>query len=362
MKRWNLMSQILVGAWAMLVMTLAYAGTPLWTFEPRTATTVNVPANGTVTIKYLVTNQSRTSHTLVMSAIPGITQVKTAGNCPSPFSLAYQKFCILTLQVNGSSISGNVVGGPVVCQQGNPLQCYQPSLANSLNITKNKAANHTVGGNITGLTGTVTLLNNGTNATPISTDGTFTFSTSIAEGNTYAVTVGTQPTGQTCTVANGSNTMGGANVTDVTVTCSKNAYTVGGSVTGLSGTVTLINNGSDPTQLSTNGLFAFATAVADGSTYAVTIITQPPGHTCSVAHGTGTIRGANVSNVSVTCSTNTYTVGGSVTVLSGTVILLNNGSDPTSISTDGPFTFATAVADGSAYAVTVDTQPPGQTC
>ena len=126
MKRWNLINQILVGAWAMLAMTLAYAGAPLWTIKPLSPTTLNVSANGIATVKYQVTNQSRKSHLLVMTSIPGITQVTTAGDCPSPFNLAYQQSCTLTLQVNGSLLTGNVIGGPIVCQQGTTLQCYRP--------------------------------------------------------------------------------------------------------------------------------------------------------------------------------------------------------------------------------------------
>ncbi|MEJ2546452.1 MAG: YncE family protein, partial [Gemmatimonadota bacterium] len=40
----------------------------------------------------------------------------------------------------------------------------------------------------------------------------------------------------------------------------------------------------------------------------------------------------------------TYTVGGSVSGLTGTVALLNNGGDGLSVSADGGFTFATALA------------------
>lgn len=46
-----------------------------------------------------------------------------------------------------------------------------------------------------------------------------------------------------------------------------------------------------------------------------------------------------------------YTVGGAVTGLAGaTVVLQNNGTDDLRLSADGPFTFATALADGSVYA------------
>ena len=48
--------------------------------------------------------------------------------------------------------------------------------------------------------------------------------------------------------------------------------------------------------------------------------------------------------------------------LSGTVVLQDNGGDDLSVSSDGPFTFATPVVDGGAYNVTVKSSPSGQTC
>jgi hypothetical protein len=58
------------------------------------------------------------------------------------------------------------------------------------------------------------------------------------------------------------------------------------------------------------------------------------------------------------------TVGGSVAGLSGgtSVILLNNGSDPITVGGNGGFTFDQQVPSGSAYSVTVETQPIGETC
>ena len=78
-------------------------------------------------------------------------------------------------------------------------------------------------------------------------------------------------------------------------------YTVGGSISGLTGTVTLQNNGGDNLVSSTNGGFTFATALPGGSTYAVTVLAQPAGQTCSVTSGSGTIATANVTDVAVTC-------------------------------------------------------------
>jgi hypothetical protein len=119
------------------MMTTVFAGTPLWTFEPLTATTVAVPANGTAMVQYRVTNQSSKPHTLAVQPIRGITQITTGFNlCGNPFVLRGKNSCILSLQINGSQLNGPVTDGPVVCQQGNLNQCYRPSSANILRITQ----------------------------------------------------------------------------------------------------------------------------------------------------------------------------------------------------------------------------------
>ena len=62
-------------------------------------------------------------------------------------------------------------------------------------------------------------------------------------------------------------------------------------------------------------------------------------------------------------SVTTYTVGGAVSGLMGTgLVLRNSGGDDYSASNDGTFTFATELTDGSAYSVTVSAQPAGQQC
>jgi 6-phosphogluconolactonase (cycloisomerase 2 family) len=64
--------------------------------------------------------------------------------------------------------------------------------------------------------------------------------------------------------------------------------------------------------------------------------------------------------------TPSFTIGGSVSGLFGTnLVLENNGSDPLTINSNGSFTFAKSVDVGAAYSVTVRTQPsgtPAQTC
>jgi hypothetical protein len=142
---------------------------------------------------------------------------------------------------------------------------------------------------------------------------------------------------------------------------------MGGTVSGLSGTgLVLQDNGGDNLSISANGSFTFKTSLASGAKYAVTVLTQPtgPAQTCTVTSGSGTAS-ANVTNVQVTCSTGTASVGGNAVGLSGTgLVLQNNGGDNLAVATSGSFTFATAIPLGSAYLVTVFTQPknPSQTC
>ncbi len=179
-------------------------------------------------------------------------------------------------------------------------------------ISSTSPTTYTVGGSITGLSGTVVLQDNGGDNLTATADGTFTFATPLADGSGYSVTVSTQPSGQTCTVANGSGTIAGANVTNVGVSCSASSstatYTVGGSITGLSGTVVLQDNGGDNLTATADGTFTFATPLADGSGYSVTVSTQPICQTCTVANGTGTIADANVTNVAVSCTDTTVCI------------------------------------------------------
>jgi hypothetical protein len=168
----------------------------------------------------------------------------------------------------------------------------------------------TIGGTVTGLTGTgLVLQDNGGNNLPVTLNGVFTFTTGVASGGAYAVTVLTQPTNptQTCTVTGGSGTAT-ANVTSVVVTCvtgsTPGTATIGGTVVSLTGTgLVLQDNGGDNLTISASGGFTFATALATGSTYNVTVLTQPtnPAQSCVVANGSGTAN-ANIGNIVVTCS------------------------------------------------------------
>jgi 6-phosphogluconolactonase (cycloisomerase 2 family) len=129
----------------------------------------------------------------------------------------------------------------------------------------------------------------------------------------------------------------------------------------------LQNGGGDNLAISGNGPFTFATKLAAGAGYAVTVLTQPgsPTQTCAVTNASGTVGMSDVTNVSVTCTTKTYAVGGTVTGLSGSgLVLRDNGGDDLPVSGNGAFSFATAIANGAAYSVSISVQPtnPVQNC
>ena len=184
------------------------------------------------------------------------------------------------------------------------------STSNSTSPPPPPPATYTIGGNVSGLSGTgLVLQDNGGDNLAVSGNGPVTFKTSVSSGATYAVTVMTQPSSptQTCTVANGSGTAS-ANVTNVAVTCTTAAattFTIGGTVAGLSGTgLVLQDNGGDNLTVSANGTFTFATAVSTGGAYAVTVTTQPtvPAQRCLINAGAGNAS-ANVTTVAVNCLT-----------------------------------------------------------
>jgi hypothetical protein len=220
---------------------------------------------------------------------------------------------------------------------------------------------YTIGGTVSGLTGTgLVLQDNGVNNLAVSTSGAFSFSNPVASGAAYSVTVLTEPTGQSCTVTNGSGAAT-ANVTNVQVTC-LNLYSIGGTVSGLTSTgLVLQDNGGTSLSVSANGTFTFANSVASSAAYSVSVLTEPTGQSCTVSNGSGTAS-ANVTNVQVSCS-NVYTIGGTVAGLTGTGLMLqDNGGNNLPVGANGAFTFSDAVASGATYSVSVLAQPTGQSC
>ena len=82
-------------------------------------------------------------------------------------------------------------------------------------------------------------------------------------------------------------------------------YSVGGTVTGLSGTgLVLQDNSGNSLTVNVSSDFTFGTRLTNNAAYSVTVQTQPsnPTQTCTVRNGSGTINKSSVINVIVVCT------------------------------------------------------------
>ena len=234
-------------------------------------------------------------------------------------------------------------------------------------ITGNADCNFTVGGTITGLPSGLkfTLLYNGGNPQTISSSGPFTLTQLVTLGSIYSLTVGTQPSGYTCAVTEGSGTVTATQQSGVAISCAKAGVTLSGTIAGL-GNVSGLSLTDGQGSISANPgatSFSFPTPLAAGTAYNISVASQPTGETCSVAGGSGTAGSANIANAVVTCSNKAFTLGGTIQGLTVSGLVLANGTDTLSVSSGTTtFTMLKSVAYTSSYALTVMTQPAGLAC
>jgi hypothetical protein len=224
-------------------------------------------------------------------------------------------FTFATSVATGSSFNVTVAtqpSGPTqMCVVANGSGTVSGSDVTNVAVTCTTTEVHSISGTVTGLSGAgLVLANGGENLNVAAGASTFAFANSVASGSAFNVTVATQPTSpsQTCTVAHGSGTVSGTDVTNVAVSCATNSFTVGGSVTGLaaSGLTLTLAGFTQNVAVPAAGPYAFTfpNALASGTQYAVSVATDPtnPVQACSVAHASGTIGSASITNVAVSCN------------------------------------------------------------
>ena len=233
------------------------------------------------------------------------------------------------------------------------------------------ATTYVVSATVSGLAGTgLALTNNGSGAINVTSNGPVTIANGVAASTIYLVAITSQPTNpsQTCSVANGSGTVATSNVSNITISCVTNTYGVGGQINGLVGTGLIISN-SGSTNLPVSGA-TYSYTLASGTHFSLAVSSQPtnPSQTCAFVNmsaAAGTVGNSAYMNADLNCTTNSYTVGGNVSGLTGTGLALRLNAGPSlPISGNGPFSFSSAVLSGLTYAVTVAAQPTGtnQTC
>jgi hypothetical protein len=184
----------------------------------------------------------------------------------------------VTMQSSATVASGNVISE-------SPAAGTSVAGGSAVNLVVSSGAatsSPTLGGIVIGLTSGVTAhVLNGSDNVPVSANGSFTFPTALASGASYSVSVGMQPTGQTCAVQNASGTAGSANITNVVVYCTFNvsaatltgtyeiaAYDISGPNDGLF-TETFDGTGNRSGTGTTNTNTTIATGVADSGAYVV---------------------------------------------------------------------------------------------
>ncbi len=144
------------------------------------------------------------------------------------------------------------------------LKGLSPSPVVKAAYTITAPSKFTVGGKVSGLptSASVVLEDNGGDALTVSANGAFTFKTSIASGDPYAVTVKTQPSGETCTLSDGSGKVASANVTNVAVSCT--ATTTSG--TGSPFWIPFVASPVSGTTGGSTGIFVIASNAISSST------------------------------------------------------------------------------------------------
>jgi hypothetical protein len=158
-------------------------------------------------------------------------------------------------------------------------------------------------------------------------------------------------------------------------------YSVGGTISApvsAYGTIVLQDNGGDDLTVNNVTTFTFPTKLPSGATYSVTVKSSPslPVLSCT-AYSTatssnpasGTVAGADVTGLSIGCVPVKFKLGGTVTGLVGSGLVLSHdmsgfSAEALPIAANGSFTFLDPMNSTDSYGVSVATQPstPAQTC
>lgn len=241
----------------------------------------------------------------------------------------------------------------------------------SVSCVDDPVATYSISFSVSGLgVGKLLVLSDGTQNKTATSNTNNSFTTTYLSGAPYAVTVATQPVGQTCTLSNASGTVASNNITNITATCSDNpvaTYTVGLTIFSLgAGKQVSLQNGADSITGTSNTSYTFATASVSGTAYSVSVTSQPVGQTCSISSGSGILSNNNITNITVNCADNAapmYTIGFSVSGLgAGKTLVLTDGNENKSVTSNGSATFTTQLATNSNYSVTIGSQPNSQFC
>jgi hypothetical protein len=142
---------------------------------------------------------------------------------------------------------------------------------------------------------------------------------------------------------------------------------LGGTIKGLTQPGMILKNGSWETKpAATDGTFRFSELIADDKDFFIEIFKQPDNSKCSIINNRNKANTYTVVQTVVTCVTDSYALGGTVTGLDagdGSLVLANGSETaavPKPATAGAPVKFSLPkVMVGSPYGVTVLTSPTG---
>lgn len=225
---------------------------------------------------------------------------------------------------------------------------------------------YVVGGEATGLgDGTVTLELNGDEPLDIESDGAFEFSTELESGESYTVSIVSEPDDRNCALDNASGSVDDSDIGNVQLDC-VSLHTVGGEASGIGDEpVSLELNGDETLDIESDGSFEFDTEVESGESYSVSITSEPDEQSCTLENETGTIDDDDVTDVSLEC-VDLHAVVGEVEDLGedSLELTLESGEvvEQLEVEDSGPFEFSEPVEEGENWAVSVSKQPGDRFC
>ena len=165
-----------------------------------------------------------------------------------------------------------------------------------------------IGGSFSGVTKTgLVLTNNGGSdyaVTPNSSGiGSWYFPTLVETDSQYNVEVKSVPDNvEKCDVV-GARGRAVFATNRVDIVCHFKTHALGGTVSGLTGELVVVN-GTDRVVIPAGATsFAMAKVPQDGA-YGIAILSKPANQTCTIANGTGTMGANDINNVAITCTTN----------------------------------------------------------
>lgn len=217
----------------------------------------------------------------------------------------------------------------------------------------------TVGGTVTGLVGAVDVRLSTADGNEDLTvqQSNFEFSTRLAEGQSYRITVLTQPEAQTCATdeSESAGTVTGEKPIVVNVTCGARTFPISGVVNGLTSTLALsLRTQTESSRQAggqsevpqeeidvTGGSFAFSNTLEIGDSFEVTIARQPTDQICTIENAVGVASENGFLPLILNCQN----LSSLPATLAGTISIMDNLISDSDLNDPG-----TSISDNSTFA------------